>query len=144
VATFAPVVAILAAEAIDQDRRAQVVAAGILVVWAFVAVTGTRDLLAFNDACAAIAKDLEASGVPAWEIDAGYPVNGWRLYAHSEHLPPGADRRYDVPFVTSDRRTTYAVMSHPPPGSHVVRVVPLPRATWQATHELYVVKRDVP
>jgi hypothetical protein len=33
------------------------------------------------------------------------------------------------------------IVSHPPPGSDVVRVVPLPRSTWQATRELYVVKR---
>ena len=56
-------------------------------------------------------------------------------------LTATALRRYDVPFVTSDQTVEYTVMSHPPPGSHVVRVVPLPRATWQATHELYLVKK---
>jgi len=85
-------------------------AAACLVLWAGVAISGTRDMLAFNEACAAAAREVEATGVPAWEIDAGYPLNGWRLYAHSENLPPGSDRRYDVPFVTSDRPTQYAIM----------------------------------
>jgi hypothetical protein len=138
---FAPAIAVPAAAALDRDRRAQGFAAAGLALWAFIGVTGTRDLLAFNDACAQLARDLESTGVPPSQIDAGYPLNGWRLYAHSEHLPPGADRRYDVPFVTSRQPVEYAVMSHPPPGAHVVRVVPLPRATWQATHELYLVKR---
>jgi hypothetical protein len=138
---FAPVVAILAAAALDQDARAQCVAAAFLVVWAAVGITGTRDLLAFNEACAMAAKQLEASGVPPWEIDAGYPLNGWRLYAHSENLPPGADRRYDVPFVTSSREAQYVITNHPLAGADVIQVVPLPRATWQATRELYVVKR---
>jgi hypothetical protein len=133
--------AMIAASAFDGDRRAQWAAAALLVVWAGIAVTGTRDLLGFNDACDREARRLEASGVPAYEIDAGYPLNGWRLYAHPEHLPPGADPRYDVPFVTSDRTTPFAIMSHPTPGTDVIRVVPLPRATWQATREIYVVKR---
>jgi hypothetical protein len=134
-------VAIVAASAIDNDTRAQRVAAALLVVWAAIAITGTRDLLAFNAACAEATRSLEASGVPPYEIDAGYPLNGWRLYAHPENLPPGADRRYDVPFVTGGPSTKFAIMSHPVPGTEVLRVVPLPRATWQATRELYVVKR---
>jgi hypothetical protein len=138
---FAPVVAIFSAAALDQDTRAKWVAVAFLALWAAIGITGTRDLLAFNEACALAAKRLEASGVPPWEIDAGYPLNGWRLYAHSENLPPGADRRYDVPFVTSDRKAQYVIESHPPPGADVVQVVPLPRATWQATRELYIVKR---
>jgi hypothetical protein len=138
---FAPVVAVLAAAALDQDPRAKWMAAVLLSVWAAIAITGTRDLLAFNEACGLAAKRLEASGVPPWEIDAGYPWNGWRLYAHSENLGPGADRRFDVPFVTSDREAQYVIMNYPPAGANVVEVVPLPRATWQTTRELYVVKR---
>ena len=138
---LAPAVAIVAASAIDSDTRAQWVAAVLLVVWAAVAMTGTRDLLGFNAACAEAVTWLEKSGVPPYEIDAGYPLNGWHLYAHPENLPPGADRRYDVPFVTGGQTTKFAIMSHPVPGTEVLRVVPLPRATWQATRELFVVKR---
>ncbi|MEP7305044.1 MAG: glycosyltransferase family 39 protein [Acidobacteriota bacterium] len=138
---FAPILAVLAAAALDQNGRAKCVAAAVLIVWAAIGITGTRDLLAFNEACALAAKRLEARGVPPWEIDAGYPLNGWRLYAHSENLPPGADRRYDVPFVTSDRKAQYVIANYPPAGANVIEVVPLPRATWQATRELYVVKR---
>lgn len=138
---FAPALAVLSAAALDDDTRAQWVAAALLAVWAVVGVTGTRDLLAYNDACATAAKQLEASGVPPWEIDAGYPLNGWRLYAHPENMKPGTDRRYDVPFVTSGGSAPYVISNHPLPGADVIRVVPLPRATWQATRELYVVKR---
>jgi hypothetical protein len=138
---LAPAWAILGARALDQDRLAKSIAAGCLVLWAAVAVSGTRDMLAFNEACAAAARAVEATGVPAWDIDAGYPLNGWRLYAHSENLPPGSDRRYDVPMVTSDRPTRYAIMNRPLPGFDVVRVVPLEHASWQATRAVYVLRR---
>jgi hypothetical protein len=138
---LAPPLAILGARALDGNRLAKSIAAGCLVLWAAVAISGTRDMLAFGEACAAAAREVEATGVPAWEIDAGYPLNGWRLYAHSENLPPGSDRRYDVPFVTSDRPTEYAIMNRPLPGFDVVRVVPLERASWQTTRAVYVLRR---
>jgi hypothetical protein len=139
--TFAAPLAVLTAAALDRDRRARWAAAAMLAGWAAIAVTGTRDLLAFNEACWSAAKRLEASGIPPWEIDAGYPVNGWRLYAHPENLPPGADRRYDVPFVTSAAPTRYVIENYPPSTGEIIQVIPLPHATWQTTHELYVVKR---
>jgi hypothetical protein len=138
---FAPAVAIVAARALDRSPRAQAAAAALLVAWAAIAITGTRDLLAFNQACSDAARQLEARGVAPWDIDAGYPVNGWRLYAHPEHLRSGDDRRYDVPFVTSDRKTPYVIANYPWPDADVVQVIPLPRATWQATRELYVMRR---
>jgi hypothetical protein len=138
---LAPSLVILGARALDQDRLAKLMAAACLVLWAAIAVSGTRDMLAFSEACAAAAREVEATGVPASEIDAGYPLNGWRLYAHSENLPPGSDRRYDVPFVTSDRPTRYAIMNRPLPGFEVVRVVPLERASWQTTRAVYVLRR---
>jgi hypothetical protein len=138
---LAPALAILGARALDEDRLAKSIAAGCLALWAAVAISGTRDMLAFSEACAAAAREVEATGVPAWEIDAGYPLNGWRLYAHSENLPPGSDRRYDVPFVTSDRPTEYAIMNRPMPGFDVVRVVTLERASWQTTRAVYVLRR---
>ncbi len=138
---FAPSVAIVAAAAIENERRAFWMAVPLLTVLAIVAITGTRDLLAFNEACADLARQLEASGIPPADIDAGYPVNGWRLYAHPEHLRPGQVPQDDVPFVTSGRTTPFAIVSHPQPGWQVIRTVPLPRATWQATDVLYVVKR---
>ena len=138
---LAPSLAILGARALDEDRLAKLMAAAGLVLWAAIAVSGARDMLAFSEACAAAAREVEATGVPAWEIDAGYPLNGWRLYAHSENLPPGSDRRYDVPFVTSDRPTRYAIMNRPLPGFDVVRVVPLERASWQTTRAVYVLRQ---
>lgn len=135
---FAPTVAYLATR-LGPMRLS--IAGPLLALWALVAVTGTRDMLAVNDACGRLARQLEASGVQPWEIDAGYAWNGWRLYAHPEHLVPGGDPRSDVPFVTSDAPTPYAIANSPQPGYDVVEVVPLNDATWQATNRLYVLKR---
>ena len=51
-----PVLAVLAAAALDENGRAQCVAAALLVVWAAIGITGTRDLLAYNEACALAAQ----------------------------------------------------------------------------------------
>ena len=139
---FAPLLAIVGAQALDRDRLARGVATGLLIVWAGIAISGTRDMLAFNGTCASVTEELEASGIPPWDIDAGYALDGWRLYAHPEHLPPGARRESDVPFVTSNRPTHYSITNSPLPKSEVLRVVPLIHASWQATRVLYVVRRD--
>jgi hypothetical protein len=138
---FAPLLAIVGAQALDRDRLGRAVAAALLVVWASIAISGTRDMLAFNDTCARVAAELEASGIPAWDIDAGYSLDGWRLYAHPERLPPGANRQFDVPFVTSNRPTHYSITNSPLPHSEVLRTVPLKHASWQATRVVYVVLR---
>jgi hypothetical protein len=52
-------------------------------------------------------------------------LDGWRLYAHPERLPPGANRQFDVPFVTSNRPTHYSITNSPLPQSEIVRIVPL-------------------
>jgi hypothetical protein len=139
---FAPMLAIVAAQALDRNTLGQGVAAGLLIVWAGIAISGTRDMLAFNGTCESLTEELEASGIPAWDIDAGYPLDGWRLYAHPEHLPPGANRESDVPFVTSSQPTHYSITNSPLPKSEILRIVPLDQASWQATRVLYVVHRD--
>jgi hypothetical protein len=135
---FVPALAILATR-IGTMRDS--VAGPLLALWAGVAVTGTRDMLGVNDTAGHIARQLEASGVHPWEIDAGYPWDGWRLYAHPEHLAPGGDPTTDVPFVTSDALTLYTIASTPMEGYDILEIVPLKDATWQATRQLYVLKQ---
>jgi dolichyl-phosphate-mannose-protein mannosyltransferase len=135
---FAPLVAYLATR-LGPLRLA--IAGPLLALWAVIAVTGARDMLALDDTAGRIARQLEASGAKPWEIDAGYAWNGWRLYAHPENLPPGGDPQSDVPFVTSDASSKYSIANSPQPGYDVMEVVPLPDATWQATRQLYVLRR---
>lgn len=140
---LAPVLAILGARVLDGRPRAQAVAACALVPWLAIAVTGTRDMLAVNHVAAAAVRALEASGVPAFQIDAGYTLNGWRLYAHPEHLPAGVDRATGVPRVTSNTTPpgAYVVTTSPRPGETVVQTLPLPAVTWQSSTALYLVRR---
>lgn len=135
---FAPLIAYLATR-LGPLRLA--IAGPLLALWAIIAVTGARDMLAVDDTAGRIARQLEASGAKPWEIDAGYAWNGWRLYAHPENLPPGGDPQSDVPFVTSDALTKYSIANSPQPGYDVMEVVPLPEATWQSTKQLYVLKQ---
>jgi hypothetical protein len=135
---FAPLVAYLATR-LGPLKLA--IAGPLLALWAAIAVTGARDMLAVNDTAGRLARQLEASGARPWEIDAGYAWNGWRLYAHPENLQPGGDPRSDVSFVTSDAPTKYSVANSPQPGYDVIEIVSLPDATWQATRQIYVLKQ---
>ena len=124
------------------DRRVRTWPAfAVLALWASIGISGTRAMLAANAVCATMARDLEAQGVRPSEIDAGYAVNGWRLYSHPENLPPTADRRYDVPFVTSDVPTAYGIVTTPKPGEDILRTEILPSAWWQVKGRLYLVHR---
>jgi hypothetical protein len=138
---FAPALAIAGAKAIDTNRTGKCVAATVFAIWAAISITGTREMISFNDTLTETARELETSGVPAWQVDAGYASNGWRLYAHPENGRPGSDRRYSVPFVTSADIVPYSISSSPLPDSEVIRVIPLPNATWQASRELYLLRR---
>jgi hypothetical protein len=139
---LAPALVYVAAASLPSGRLARTVVGVGLALWAFIAVTGTRDMLATNAACARLASELEARGVPPSEIDAGYSVNGWRLYAHPENLPPDADRRYEVPFVTSKRETMYRIVMAPVTGYDVVQMQTLADAWWQASTHVYLVRRQ--
>jgi hypothetical protein len=111
----------------------------LLGVWAFISVSGTRYVLANNVASVAMARDLEAKGVPPADINAGYPWTAWRLYAHPENLAPGMTIA-DVPWVTSDdREMPYRVVTVPGPRDEIVRTEYLPAAGWQATDRIYLV-----
>jgi 4-amino-4-deoxy-L-arabinose transferase-like glycosyltransferase len=140
---FAPAVALVAAHAIE-TRVQRLAAAVLLAALAAVAVTGARDMLDANAAAAGAARDLECDGVPAWNIDAGYALNGWRLYAHPERLPVGADRRFAVPYVTSKQPVLYRVANTRLDGYDLVRVLPLDHAWWQTTDRLYLLRRRQP
>jgi hypothetical protein len=141
---LAPVLVFLAARALDGMLAGRAVAMALLVAWAAIDITGARDMLGVNGAAADAVRALEASGVPAWQIDAGYTLNGWRLYVHPEHLPPGADPRNDVPRVTAGPGGTFGLTNAPVPGETVVRTLPLAAATWQATRALHVVRLPPP
>ena len=49
-----------------------------------------------------------------------------------------------MPFVTSNRATQYSITYSPLPRPEVVRVIPLPRPSWQATRAVYVVRHPTP
>lgn len=64
---------------------------------------------------------LRVKNIPLANIDAGYALNGWNLYAHPENLAPGTLRERDVPFVTSNEKKPYVIATTPIPGYRVLR-----------------------
>ena len=115
------------------------VVAGVLIFGA-VSVSGTIDEFRFNRAVAQAREWLLERGVPPWQIDAGYVLNGWWLYAHPENLPPGAHPEWDVPFVTSATELPYKIANSPLPAYSVMKTFAW-RSLWAVSDRVYVLQR---
>lgn len=114
----------------------------LLLALALLDMTGTRDELAYARAVTAAAADLRARGVPELDLDAGYPENGWHLYAHPARLPPGKRPERDVPHVTATADgLPWVIANAPLPGYRVVRTVEIP-TWWAYTDRIYVLRAD--
>ena len=64
---------------------------------------------------------LRDKSIPFADIDAGYALNGWTLYAHPENLAPGSIPERDVPFVTTNEKKPYVIATSPIAGYRVLR-----------------------
>jgi 4-amino-4-deoxy-L-arabinose transferase-like glycosyltransferase len=106
-------------------------------------VSGTRDMLDYARSVDAALSRLVASGVAWRDVDGGYVENGWHLYAHPEHLAPGAQVDRDVPHVTGWTELPYAIANVPLHGYTVREVVQVPRR-WAASDRIYVLARQPP
>jgi 4-amino-4-deoxy-L-arabinose transferase-like glycosyltransferase len=118
-----------------------------IALLATVSVAGTWDMLHFDQFCWDTYKELRISGVPPRDIDAGYVINGWMLYAHPENLRPGADPKKNVPYITGDEDLPYKISMSPGDDSdyQTVKETSLHMPFWSISNKLYVVhKRAVP
>lgn len=113
----------------------------VLAFWASLAIPGTRAVLATNAVVADMTRQLEQQGIRPIDIDAGYTSNAWRLYTHPENLPPGADPHTDVPSVSDEIDTRYAIVTQPMPNDEILKTADMPSAWWQLKAHLYLVRR---
>ncbi len=125
----------LRAARLGVNRR--VLAAG-LAIFAALAVLGTRENFALSRTSWEAEAWLRRQGVPAAQIDAGYVLNGVRLYAEADEYAPGFPTP-DVPFLYSKERLPYAISTTPLAGARVLRVFSWPRL-WLSPAKLYVLR----
>jgi hypothetical protein len=115
------------------------VVAGCVAILAVVSVLGTRDDFELNRAAWSAESWLRQRGVPAEQIDGGYVLNGWRLYAYPESFAPGFPSER-VPYLFSKDELPYVVSTAPLQGAEVLRQYTWPR-TWLSEPELQVLHR---
>ena len=120
------------------------IALGGVSLLAFVSISGTWDVLRFNQACADAFDHLRARGVPAAEINAGYSLTGWKLYAHPENLAPGETAAHDVPWVTSSQQRPYVISNTPIPGYETLEEISWKGSLWAVSSRLYVLHQQNP
>jgi hypothetical protein len=116
------------------------IAVAALTVQTLIGIVGTRDALHYNEVCARAYADLVQSGVPPYDIDAGWSLDGWMLYAHTENLPRDLDRERDVPSVTSKQVRPYVFAKAPVEGYEPVQHVRWEGAVWPWPNELFVLR----
>jgi 4-amino-4-deoxy-L-arabinose transferase-like glycosyltransferase len=126
---------------LDEPQFSTRIAAALLAAQGAIGIAGTRDALRFNELCRTEYAALLHEGVSAYDIDAGYSLNGWMLYAHSENLPAGIDRRTGVPFVTSKGMRPYVLSTSGLEGYDVLQRVESQGWFWPAPWELYVLRK---
>jgi hypothetical protein len=117
------------------------IAAAGTALLAVAAVAGTWDNLRFEQAKWDAYRSLRARGVAAADIDAGYAINGWMLYAHPENLHPGQDPRRDVPWVTSAAGRPYAIARSALAGFEVLEAFSWRTVPWAPSSTVYVLRK---
>jgi Dolichyl-phosphate-mannose-protein mannosyltransferase len=117
-----------------------VMVSGVLI-FAAISVSGTIDNYRFHRTVAQARAWLLEQQVAPWDIDAGYVLNGWWLYAHPENLQPGAspepDLRYILPHEFS---SIYGITNGPIPSYRVIRVVAW-QTLWAISNKVYILQR---
>jgi len=114
---------------------------GILML-GFLSVSGTWDALRFNQACQEAFNYLRTAGVPVAQIDAGYSITGWMLYAHPENLTQGAKQAEDVPWITSHKKLPYIVSNIPLPGYEILKEFSWKGSLWAVSNSIYVLHKQ--
>ena len=99
--------------------RSKTTAAGIAALF-LVAMLVTWSETQNNRAAAEALTWLRTRGIPFSDIDAGYALDGWYLYAHPENLAPGQIPERDVPFVTTNELRPYVIATAPLEGYRVL------------------------
>ena len=135
-----PGLIVLLISGLKQTKITKVVIVTGVLVSGTISVSGTIDNFRFNRAVSNAHEWLLSEKVAPWQIDAGYVLNGWWLYAHPDNLPPGARPETDVPFVTSKTRLPYRIANSPMPSYEVVRDLTW-QSLWAASNKIYVLQK---
>jgi dolichyl-phosphate-mannose-protein mannosyltransferase len=111
-----PLIVLLA----GRQLRSKTTAAGIAALF-LIAMLVTWSETQNNRAAAEALTWLRTRGIPFSDVDAGYALDGWYLYAHPENLAPGQIFERDVPFVTTNEQRPYVIATAPLQGYKVLR-----------------------
>jgi hypothetical protein len=94
-----------------------------------------------NRAAAAGLAWLREKGIPFSEVDAGYALDGWHLYAHPENLAPGQLADRDVPFVTTNEKKRYVIATSPIENYRVLHRYSWPVPLKTSGYSVYVLEQ---
>lgn len=91
-----------------------------LCAFATVSMLGTWEHLQYNRALWSAVSWAERAGVPRRELDGGYVVNGWLLYAHPEHALRTPTGDVLVPWINEGMIQRYAILNGVPAGVRIL------------------------
>jgi dolichyl-phosphate-mannose-protein mannosyltransferase len=115
-------------------------ATAAIALYAVVTVIGLRDLGTYDLALWRGVEAMRKMGIPEQEVNAGYVVNGWLLYADADRAPRDVNGNVDVPWVNGGYDPPYRVANAPAEGWEVLAAVPYDR--WLGPDSaIYLIKR---
>jgi hypothetical protein len=134
-AVLPPLVVVVVRAAPPGPRSAM---AGIVALL-LISLTGTWDSLQMTRATEAGLSWLREQDAALADIDAGYALSGWYLYAHPENLAAGASPDSSVQWITARYRPKpYVIAASPMPGYRILREIVWSPSFWAATDRIYV------
>ena len=111
-----------------------------LCAFATVSILGTWEHLQYNRALWHAVTWAQRMGVPQRELDGGYVVNGWLLYAHPEHALRTQSGDVLVPWINEGVTQRYAIVNGVPPGARILHTERY-RRLLAPSGTLYIVER---
>ena len=110
-----------------------------VLLWGAIAVSGTMDQFHLQETVAEAHARLLRQGVTPENIDAGYAMNGWWLYAHARSGPPRRGHEPEVPWITGWTLLPYRIAGAAESPYTVVYRVPW-RPLWARSDAVYVLE----
>jgi hypothetical protein len=136
-----PGVIALLVGALRQTRTLPIIGLTGMLLWGTIAVSGTIDQFHRQATVADTHAWLLRQGVAPENIDAGYAMNGWWLYAHARGGQPSRGHEPDVPWITGWTLLPYRITGAAESPYTVVYSVPW-RPLWAAADTVYVLEHS--
>lgn len=136
-----PAGCLMLALGLPERRSGRALAIAGVVVMGLLSLAGVHDYNRALEAVATVRDDLERSGVPRSDIDAGYSINGGDLYYEDPSAIEHMQMAPQIPMITSNALARYTIAGAPVDGTRIIRRVEWPGVLGCGGRDMYLLER---